>query len=233
MANIMPKAKRAAIHTAVLHAAALLFLKKGYTDTSLREISELSGVHISKINREFGGKGKILCALVGFVLDRQFTATKQLMSGVTDDLVLYYAAETTMQLYMSESDESVRNLYSTAYFLPESAELIHRSVVEKLTRTAFAPYHPGATYEDFYHMEVATSGIILGYTLLPITPDYPVETKVRNFLAASLRVYRVPEEKIMEAVAFVKSFDYPAIAEQTIAQTLAALESSQKTGKGN
>ena len=231
MANIMPEAKRTAVRTAVLHAAALLFLKKGYTDTSLREISELSGVHISKVNREFGGKRKILCALVSFVLDRQFTIARQMLSGVTDDPVLYYAAETSLQLYMTESDESMRNLYSIAYSLPESAELIHRLVVEKLTGAAFAAYHPGATYEDFYHMEVATGGIILGFTLLPITPDCPVEAKVQSFLEASLRVYRVPEEMIAEAIAFVKGFDYPTIAKQAIAQTLAALEGTQEESR--
>lgn len=54
------------------------------------------------------------------------------------------------------------------------------------------------------------------------------EEKVQRFLESSLRVYRVPEEKIAEAIAFVKRFDYPHIARQTIdnmfAQLGAALE---------
>ncbi len=86
----------------VLHAAAKLFLAKGYTNTTLRELAAMSGVNYGSMTFAFKNKETILSELVGFVLDGQFEFTGKLLSGKTDDKILFYAAETTLQLYMAE-----------------------------------------------------------------------------------------------------------------------------------
>lgn len=40
---------------------------------------------------------------MGFVLDGQFEFTEKLLEGKTDDKILFYATETTLQLYMAET----------------------------------------------------------------------------------------------------------------------------------
>lgn len=44
------------------------------------------------------------------------------------------------------------------------------------------------------------------------------------FLTTTFRVYRVPDEKIQEAIRFVSRFEYPRLARETIDSTLTYLE---------
>ena len=53
---------------------------------------------------------------------------------VTDDPMLFYAAEITLQLYMVESSEQIRDLYAAAYSMPESSALIMRNIAGKLAQ---------------------------------------------------------------------------------------------------
>ena len=48
--------------------------------------------------------------------------------------LLFYAAETTLQLYMVESSEQIRDLYAAAYSMPESSALIMRNIAGKLAQ---------------------------------------------------------------------------------------------------
>ena len=80
-----------------LYTAAELFLEKGYTETTMRGLAQKAGVDVSGINRAFGCKENILCELVTYVLNGQFETMEALLQGVTDDPLLFYAAETTMQ----------------------------------------------------------------------------------------------------------------------------------------
>ena len=224
MGNYLPEAERAAIRPKVIRASAKLFLERGYSKTTTRELAKSAGVNVSTMNRYFGSKENILCELVTFVLGGQFKAAHQLLAEKTDDPILYYAAETTLQLYMAEGSEAVRELYSAAYSMPRSAELIRRAVTEKLVSRIFREYLPDMGLRDFYLREISSGGIILGHMMVPCGKDFPMEKKVESFLAASLRIYQVPEHKIKEAVEFVKQFDYPTIAKQTIENMFAQLE---------
>ena len=220
-------------HRLVLHAAAKLFLEKGYEAASVRQIAAEAGINVNTMVHDFGAKENILCELVEYVLNGQFSAAKDLLLGITEDGVLYYAAETALQLHMAECSEAARDLYRSAYSLSNTSALIQRNIAEKLTSGVFREYLPDASLEEFYRLEIASGSIIWGYMAVPCNADFPIEQKVDCFLDTALRIYRVPEEKIAEAKAFVKRFDYPAIAQRTIHDMLAILHQSETdSGKG-
>lgn len=231
MSNYLPEAERAAIRPKVLHAAARMFLEEGYAHSTTREIARRAGVNVSNMNRYFGAKENILCELVDYVLEGQMLTANTLLAGRTEDPVLFYAAETTLQLYMAEHSEAVRELYSVAYSMPHSSERIHWAVTELLVSKIFRESYPDYTREDFYELEIASGGIIRGFMMEPCSEEFPMEHKVQRFLETSLRVYRVPEEKIREAIAFVGQFDFPAVAAQAISGMLAHLEKSTEVKK--
>lgn len=105
MANIGPTHKHEETKRRVLYVAAKLFLEKGYTETSLKEIAAESNINIGSLVNIFKAKENILCDLVKYVLEEQFKATAEFLKGKTDDKILFYAAETTLQLHMAESGE--------------------------------------------------------------------------------------------------------------------------------
>ena len=208
----------------VLYTAARMFLEKGYEAASVRQIASAAGINVNTMVHDFGAKENILCELVEYVLKGQFSAAKNLLLGMTEDGVLYYAAETALQLHMAECSEAARNLYRSAYSLSLTSELIQRNIAEKLTSVVFREYLPDCSLEDFYRLEIASGSIIWGYMAVPCDAEFTIDQKVDCFLDAALRIYRVPEEKIAEAKAFGKRYDYPTIARQTITDMLDFLE---------
>lgn len=215
------------LRSKVLHTAARLFLEQGYTATTVRGIADASGVNVSAMVRAMGSKENILCELVEYVLEGQFAATEQFLQGVTDDPVLFYAAETTLQLHMAESSEQVRDLYAAAYSLPESSALIMQNITGKLQRL-FAAYQPGLEAKDFYEFEIATGGIMRGFMTVPCDLYFTMERKVRRFIECTFRIFKVPEEKTEQAIAFVSRFDYPRLAQQVVEQLLIRLENEEE-----
>ena len=206
----------------ILLKAANMFLSQGYTQTTLRELARESGVNIGSLMHMFENKENILCALVSVVLDGQFSAVQKLLSNMTDDKILFWAAETTLQLYMAESSEQIRDLYITAYSLPKTSDIIRRSIAEKMSEY-FLPYNPGYQEKDFYEMEIATGGIIRGFMSVPCDMYFTMDAKVARYLETSFRVYKVPQEKTQEAIQFVSRFDFAQIAQNVIDSLLSML----------
>lgn len=206
-----------------LHAAAKLFLEKGYTNSTVRDIAAEAGVGLSAMIRACGSKEDILCELVAFVLEGQFESTHKLIDGITQDKILYYAAECTLQLHMAETSEHIREMYAVSYSLPKSTSIIFHTVTEKL-EAIFKEYRPELKTKDFYELEIASAGIIRNFMTVPCDLYFTMERKVARFLETVLLIYRIPEEKIQEAITFVAQFDYPTIANTVVSQMLGYLE---------
>ena len=212
------------VRSKVLHAAAKLFLAKGYTNTTLRELAAMSGVNYGSLTFTFKNKETILSELVGFVLDGQFEFTERLLEGKTEDKILFYAAETTLQLYMAESSEHIRELYSLSYSLEASSDIIYTKITKKLAEI-FKEQYPNYTQGEFYEKELASAGIMRNYMTRPCGIYFTMDRKVRAFLENTFLLYEIPRAKIEEAIKFVSQFDYEALAKQVIDNMLAYLES--------
>ncbi len=201
----------------VISAATKLFLKKGFYESSVREIATAAGVNVSTMLYEFGSKEEILCCIVRYVIDGQFGAIHKLLEDKTDDKILLYAAETTLQLYIAESSDSLRSMYAAAYSLPKSTELIYHTITGKLEEI-FKEHLPGLETKDFYELEIASAGVMRGFMIAPCHMYFTMDRKVSRFIETTFLIYRVSQEKIDEAVAFVSQFDWQSIAANLIEQ---------------
>lgn len=215
---------REQIKSKLLHSAASLFLKRGYHASRITDITAAAGVDSNAVARVFGDKESLLAELVAYVLAGQFEAAEKLVKGMTDDKMLLYASETTLQLYMAESSEHIRELYSVAYSSPKSADVIFDAITRKLEEI-FGEHLPQLTSKDFYELEIASGGIMRSYLTVPCDRYFTMERKVRRFLETTLRIYEVPTERINEAISFVSQFDYPVIAQEVIGNMLGYLQS--------
>lgn len=222
----MAKTKREEEHEAlrkrILYAAAKSFLEEGYDASTLRGIAVAAKTTYGSIQYLWPTKEDLLCELVRYVLEGQFQAAAKFLQGKAEDPLLFYAAETTLQLYMAESSEQIRNLYSAAYGMPKSAKVIQVAIAQKL-ETMFSAHLPELKLQDFYMLELASGGVMRSFMTVPCDMWFTIELKVQAFLTATFRIYQVPEAKIDEAVAFVRGFDYPTLARQTVDTMLAFL----------
>lgn len=212
------------VRSRVLHAAAKLFLEKGYTETTLRELSLVSGVNYGSLTFVFRNKENILSELVGFVLDGQFEFAEKLVEGKTDDKILFYAVETTLQLFMAESSEHIRELYSLAYSQQASSDIIYNKITLKLSEI-FKDQYPDYTQGEFYEKELASAGIMRNYMTRPCGIYFTMDRKVKAFLENTFLLYELPRERIDQAIKFISQFDFKTLAQQVINNMLAYLES--------
>lgn len=212
------------VRSKVLHAAAKLFLDRGYTNSTMKEISSLAGVNYGSMMFVFRSKEDILSELVGIVLDSQFEATTRLLEGKTEDKILFYAAETTLQLYMAESSEHIRELYTLSYSQSASSNIIYEKVTMKLAEI-FKEQYPDYTQGEFYEKELASAGVMRNYMTRPCGIYFTMDRKVRAFLENTFLLYEIPREKISEAIEFVSQFDWKRIAGDVIDNMLAYFES--------
>lgn len=199
----------------MLYTAAQLFLQKGYAMTSLKEISAEAGTNTGVLTRTFGSKENILAVLVKYVLEEQFGNAREMVREKTDDEILFYAAETVLQLYIVEANENIRELYCTAYSLTSTTKIIQEMITEKL-EVIFKAHLPDLETKDFYMHEIASGGIMRGFMTIPCDMWFTMDKKVDAFLESTFKIYDIRQEKIKEAIAFVKQFDYETIAKNVI-----------------
>lgn len=215
-----------AVQAKVLYAAAKMFLTAGYDKTTILKLVEATDMSCGTVTHAFKTKESVVCALVPYVLEGQFDFVQTLLNGKADDKILYYAAETTLQLYMAESNEHVRKLYNVAYSLPNSSEIIYHMITVKL-ENIFKELLPDWQTKDFYEREIASAGVMRNYMSVPCDMYFTMDRKIRAFLEATLLLYRVPDEKIRECIAFVSQFNFEALAKKVIDGMLVYLEKSE------
>lgn len=223
MANIGRQKNSELKKSKILSAAAKLFLKNGYTPTKVSEIAKEAGVSNNAIFFFFESKEGVLADLVRYAMEKQFKRAEGLLEGVSDDKVFLYAAETTLQLYMVESSEKLRDLYTAAYSMPKTTEIIQNTITLKL-ESIFKEYLPDLETKDFFKLEIASGGIMRGFMSIPCNMWFTIKQKVQAFLEITFKLYDLPPKKIAEAIDFVSKFDYAKIAKETIDDMVARLE---------
>ncbi len=219
LANIRDAKETESIRATILYAAATLFMRNGFETTTVKKIAAEAGISPSKLMYEFESKENILCELVTYVIEGQFRAASHLMEGKSEDPMLFYAVETVLQLHIAESSEQLRNIYTSAYSLPKTSDIIQHNLTQKLERI-FGAHLPHLETKDFYELEIASGGIMRGFLTIPCDMYFTMERKAHRFLETTFLVYRVPDEKIQEILAFVSQFDFDTIAKETVAQML-------------
>ena len=205
----------------ILTACVRLFLEKGYKGTTIAEILREADVSASTFQNIFHAKDGILVELVEFMFGNQFRMARQ-MAGETLPPVYVYAAETAIQMTLTELNENLREIYLEAYTQPETTEYIHQNTSTELYRI-FSPYLPGYTESDFYELEIGSAGIMRGYMARKCDKYFTLERKLRRFLVMSLSAYKVPETEQEQVLAFVAGLDVRKRAEQVMHQLFAAL----------
>lgn len=205
----------------ILAVCVKLFLEKGYKQTTLAEINEKADVSYSTFQNIFRAKDGVLTELVEFMFENQFAMARGAV-GAELPPVYVYAAETAIQMTLTELNENLREIYIEAYTQKEASGYILRETAKELHQI-FGPYQPELTERDFYDMEIGSAGIMHGYMAHPCDESLTLEKKLRLFLAMSLRAYNVPADEIDQAIRFVEGLDIRAVSERVMQELFRAL----------
>ena len=197
-----------------------MFLEKGYKKSTMSEILGESGVSNSSFQNIFRAKDGVLAELVEFMFSYQFGSARSAASELPP--VYIYAVETAIQLTLTELNENLREIYIEAYTQPAIVELIQRKTAQELQQI-FGHYMPDRTTQDFYLLEIGSSGMMRSYMAHPCDQELSLEKKISGFLQLSLNAYNVPSEEAEQVITYVTSLDIRGIAEKVLHQLFQAL----------
>ena len=198
----------------ILQACVRLFLENGYRRTTMLQIFKEAQVSSGSFQNLFRSKDGVLLELVKFMFENQFGMARS-VAGAELPPVYVYAAETALQITLTELNENLREIYLEAYTQEHLLDYIQRATAKELHRI-FGPYQPGLTEQDYYELELGTAGLMRGYMANPCTADFPLERKLEKFLTLALRGYKVPEDEVRQVLAFLAGLDIRGIAQKVM-----------------
>lgn len=196
----------------ILAVCIRLFLEQGYKKTTVSEIVKKAEVSNSSFQNIFRAKDGVLTELVEFMFGSQFDAARAVTeAGLAPAYI--YAVETAIQLTLTELNENLREIYIEAYTHREASAYIFRETAKEL-HEIFGAYQPERTCQDFYSLEIGTSGIMYSYMAYPCDEHITLEKKIESFLSISLSAYKVPEQEQREIIGFIRGLDIRKISEK-------------------
>ena len=205
----------------ILSACVRLFIQKGYHSTTLAEILKEADVTNSTFQNIFHTKDGVLLDLTEFMFDSQFAAARNV--GKKELAPVYiYAAETAIQMTLTELNENLRDIYVEAYSNGNTTEYIFQRTSTELYGI-FSPYNPTLSESDFYELEIGTSGIMRNYMARPCDKYFTLDRKLERFLGMSLAAYNVPKDEIKKVTDFVLSIDIKNVANDIMKKLFEAL----------
>ena len=151
----------------------------------------------------------LLLTLVKTMFGSQFDKAEKLL-GETPDPLLVYGVEVSIQMYIAELSEPLRELYVVGYSLPTTSEYIYMSTAQKIQHI-FSQYIKEAELKDFYEMDIASAGITRGFMAKKCDLYFTME-------------YKVPEAKQEEVIGQILKMDLKPIAEKIIEDTVRKAE---------
>ncbi len=205
----------------ILSVCVKLFIEKGFKKTTNAEILELADVTSSTFYNIFKTKDGVLLELTEFMFENQFSIAEKLVGEGTSPIMVY-AAETALQLTLTELNENLREIYVEAYSQPHIAEYIYQNTTNELYKI-FNSYMPNCSLSDFYELEIGSAGIMRGYMSRPCDKYFTIEKKLERFIRMSLSAYNVPKEEQDKAVAYVLESDIISTANAVMKMLFEAL----------
>ena len=175
------------------------------------------GLIVSSDNKE-----ALLLTLVKTMFGSQFDKAEKLL-GETPDPLLVYGVEVSIQMYIAELSEPLRELYVVGYSLPTTSEYIYMSTAQKIQHI-FSQYIKEAELKDFYEMDIASAGITRGFMAKKCDLYFTMENKLRRLLKCCFTLYKVPEAKQEEVIGQILKMDLKPIAEKIIEDTVRKAE---------
>lgn len=205
----------------MLLAAIQLFLEQGYEKTTTAQISKAAGMSPTSFFAAFENKEALMLTLTKIMFDSQFAKARSFAKEL--EPLMVYCLETSLQIYITELSEPLRELYVVAYTLPSTSEYIYKSTSVQI-KAIFSPFMPGAEDKDFYEMDIASGSIMRGFMAKKCDMYFTVQKKISRFLECCLKLYDVPTEKRKSLIEAVLAFDLSTVAQKLIEEIVAKAE---------
>lgn len=208
----------------VLKAAIELFLEQGYSATTIKQLSEKTGIRTGNITYHFQHKEDILYLLTEELMHFHSTIIEEAHEK-TDDYLFAYATEIAMQIALCNENAVAKDLYGCAYSTPNVLAMIQEWGYKK-NMILFKERLPHWSERDFKNKETITSYIELSGIKSECTDDFTLEDKITLTLKNLLFNYEVPEGEQEAVIEKILASDYKRQAQDVFRQFTEQFEKS-------
>lgn len=192
----------------IVQVATRLFLEQGFTDTSVKFISDTLDISTGNLTFHYPTKEHLLAVLVEMLCDFQWHTIEVALDEGSSSLMAM-CLELPAMAAICEENSVAKDFYLSAYTHPMTLNII-RTNDRKKAEKIFAPYCGDWKGVDFDEAETLVSGI--EYATL-MTTDYSPELSVRvaGALKGILKIYGVPDDQCEDCINKVLQMDYQSV----------------------
>ena len=175
----------------IMRVSTHMFLENGYTETSVKMVSDELGISKGNFTFHFPSKEHILAELVEMLCEFQWKLMKEEADdGISSLLALCF--ELVTMASACEENEVAKDFFISTYQSPVCLAIIQKNDTER-AKEVFAEYCSDWTDEQFHEAETLVSGIEYA-TLNAIDKTVSLETRISGALNTIMTIYNVPEE---------------------------------------
>lgn len=197
----------------IIQVATKKFIEKGFSNTSIKVISDELNMSTGNITFYFPSKEHLLAELVDMLCEFQWKMMEDETSGGKSS-IMALALELVAMASMCEEDEKAKNFYISAYTSALSLEIIRRNDAKR-AKELFSEYCINWTEEQFVEAETLVSGIEYA-TLMTTGDSAPLNARIAGAVNTVLRIYNVPEEIIDKTLDKVLVMNYRRIGKRVL-----------------
>lgn len=190
----------------ILQVATRMFLEKGFTNTSVKAISNELDISTGNLTFHYPTKEHILLELTKEITNFHKQAIDAVQNNGHDDLFAY-CWEITSQITLCEENPQMNDLYLAIYSHPMTLLFVKDWTAEKNYRI-LGERLSDWTLERFRITENATCCIERSALTEPCTESYTLEDKIRLTLTCLLKIYDISKEEREKVIDEILKTDY-------------------------
>lgn len=190
----------------VVKSAMKLFLTHGFSGTTIRMISEDSGIKLGNVTYYYRTKEDLLLVLIEEIMDFHLDIIDAAHESMNDPL-LACAAEITAQIALCEEDKAARDLYYSAYNHPKTFEAI-KDWTAKKNFHMLGEILPEFSLEDFRHIENVACCIELSAFVTPCDRYFTLENKIALILDSIMKLFDINKNDRKRVIDETLKLDY-------------------------
>ncbi len=210
----------------ILKSAIRLFLENGYSQTTIRAISQECGLRQGTIAYHFHTKEDMLYYLIQALTEFHGGIIDNSLENTKDDL-FSFAVEIAIQIALCETNRKAWDLYYSAHSQFHTFEFI-KNWAAKEHYNLFAERLPDWKESDFAEKEHIASGIELAMFYAPCDRYFTLEKKISLALDSMMLLYNISEEERKQTIEKILKLDCAKLGQEMFEKFIKKLDNSEE-----
>lgn len=199
MNTINRKDRSQDVRDKIINVARTLFIKQGYTATTIRQILKETGYTTGSIYHFFPNKESILMH-IALIYFKDIVPVIQSLIKNDPDPMIHYTLYIAIQLLAAENNKNMAELNLRAYRSWPISEIICDYSMKR-NKVIFEKYNKNMTNEEWYARTLTLNGMIQNCIAERLhNGKLPIQLRLSVIITAALALYSIPSKNVHSIV---------------------------------